>query len=309
MLADSSAGIFPGELTPVRVPSCDTSLADSEQRVTSIVGISPQDRLWRECPAPTPTRPPRADHLPCQPQWASQNTTLSPDAMGPAAFALRLCTRSTFGARTATRQAFGANFRSLRSRAYRSSQWRWSEQPRPPRYGRITLLAASNSAALGTLAFVEFSDRDEPTDSGATWESRLLEASRNELEAARVEKARNQPNKLIRILHGILSLFDSYLWEPICTGTRFLHLLVIFVPVIFTVPVIWAGRRLPDRDNERRGTLWWYSFLVKSMEWSGPAFIKASFLKGPSALCSSPNLLAAGTMGCIANRHLPDSAM
>lgn len=194
--------------------------------------------------------------------------------MGPAAFVLRLSARSCPRARTAT-QTLAANFRSLQSRGSRSSQWRWSEQPRRPRYGRITLLAAGNSAALGTLGLVDFSDRDGAAEGETTWESRLLEASRNELKAARAERARNEPNELMKILHSIVSLVDTYLWEPICTGTRLLHLLVIFVPVIFAVPVMWAGGRRPDHDNERSGTLWWYAFLVRSMEWAGPAFIKA----------------------------------
>lgn len=192
--------------------------------------------------------------------------------MGPAAFVSRLCTRSFPRARTTT-GTFGADFRFLRPRAYRTSQWRWSEQPRRQRYAGITLLAAGNSAVLGTLAFVEQSDRDA-TDSDATWESRLLEASRNELEAARADRARNEPNSLMKIIHRATALFDTYLWEPICTTARFLHLLVIFVPVIFAVPVMWAGRRWPDLDNERGGTLWWYAFLVRSMEWAGPTFIK-----------------------------------
>lgn len=67
---------------------------------------------------------------------------------------------------------------------------------------------------------------------------------------------------------------DLYIWEPLCTGVRFCQLFVIFVPVILSVPVIWIGRRQPDRDNERSGTLLWYNFLVWSMETAGPAFIK-----------------------------------
>ncbi|MBE3050192.1 hypothetical protein IMZ48_48385 [Candidatus Bathyarchaeota archaeon] len=192
--------------------------------------------------------------------------------MGPAAFISRLCTRSFPRARTAT-TPFAPSFRALRPRGNRPSQWRWSDQPKRPRYAG-TILTAGSTAALGTLAFAELCDRDA-TDGDVTWESRLLEASRNELHAARADRARNEPNTLMKILHRVLSLFDTYLWEPICTTQRFLHLLVIFVPVIFAVPVMWIGRRLPDCDNERRGTLWWYAFLVRAMEWSGPTFIKA----------------------------------
>ena len=55
---------------------------------------------------------------------------------------------------------------------------------------------------------------------------------------------------------------------------RFLPLVIIFVPVIVTIPAIWIGARRVDRDNERSGTLWWYGFLVSSMEKAGAAFIK-----------------------------------
>lgn len=107
----------------------------------------------------------------------------------------------------------------------------------------------------------------------------MLEASRNELKAARDDRARNEPNKLIKLIYGAIAVFDKYLWEPICTTTRFLHLAVIFVPVILGVPAMWIGQRQPDNDNERSGTLWWYGFLVQAMEWAGPAFIKAWFPK------------------------------
>jgi aarF domain-containing kinase len=44
--------------------------------------------------------------------------------------------------------------------------------------------------------------------------------------------------------------------------------------VIVTIPVIWLGQRQADKDDERSGTLWWYGFLVSSMERAGAAFIK-----------------------------------
>lgn len=98
----------------------------------------------------------------------------------------------------------------------------------------------------------------------------MLEASRAELKKAVNEDERG----LYRFGHKIVLFLDVYFWEPLCTGVRFVELLFIFIPVIISVPAIWVGSRRPDRDNERRGTLWWYSFLVKSMERAGPAFIK-----------------------------------
>ena len=101
----------------------------------------------------------------------------------------------------------------------------------------------------------------------------MLEASRKELKE-HVPKALENSRSYRRSVYFFV---DAYIWEPICTGLRFLHLVFIFVPVMATVPVIWFGARKPDRDNERSGTLWWYEFLVNSMERAGAAFIKVNY--------------------------------
>jgi aarF domain-containing kinase len=98
----------------------------------------------------------------------------------------------------------------------------------------------------------------------------MLQASREEL----VKTVDEDKRGLSRLVGKVTIFLDVYIWEPLCTGFRFCHLVVIFVPVILSVPVIWLGRRQPDRDNERSGTLWWYNFLVWGMEAAGPAFIK-----------------------------------
>jgi aarF domain-containing kinase len=102
----------------------------------------------------------------------------------------------------------------------------------------------------------------------------MLEVSRKELKE-QVPKAIQNSKKYRR---GVYFFIDTYIVEPIATGLRFLHLVFIFVPVIISVPAIWLGTRQRDRDDERSGTLWWYGFLVRSMERSGAAFIKASVL-------------------------------
>ncbi|KAK3503863.1 hypothetical protein B0T13DRAFT_393991 [Neurospora crassa] len=101
-------------------------------------------------------------------------------------------------------------------------------------------------------------------------EQRMLQVSREEIE----KKVGEDVTGLKRIGKKIVLFLDIYIWEPLCTGIRFLKLVAIFAPVIITVPVIWFGERQPDRDDERSGTLWWYGFLVQAMEWAGPAFIK-----------------------------------
>ncbi|KAJ0273651.1 hypothetical protein COL940_009740 [Colletotrichum noveboracense] len=141
---------------------------------------------------------------------------------------------------------------------------------RNKQYTRYTLRAGgAGVSALGTAAFFELSQKDnEGTDQ--TGEKRMLAASRSEIKKTVADDDRG----VSRVWHTLKLVVDVYIWEPICTGVRFLHLAAIFVPVLLAVPAIWIGRRQPDRDNERSGTLWWYGFLVQSMEWAGPAFIK-----------------------------------
>jgi aarF domain-containing kinase len=122
---------------------------------------------------------------------------------------------------------------------------------------------------LGTAAFVQLSEEDND-GTEQTAEMRMLQVSRDEIR----KKLNEDDTGLSRLRHQIVLFLDLYIWEPICTGVRFLQLAAIFVPVILTVPVMWLGKRQPGRDNERTGALWWYGFLVQAMEWSGPAFIK-----------------------------------
>lgn len=110
-------------------------------------------------------------------------------------------------------------------------------------------------------------ENDGPED---TAERRMLEVSRKEIK----KEVDENDTGFTRARHQVVLFLDLYIWEPVWTGVRFLQLVVIFVPVILAVPAMWIGRRQPAHDNERTGTLWWYNFLVKAMEWAGPAFIK-----------------------------------
>ena len=122
---------------------------------------------------------------------------------------------------------------------------------------------------MSPLAFVEIS-HDKAGNGDKTHEEAMLEVSRKEL-AEQVPKSLENSKKYRR---GIYFFVEDYIIEPIATGLRFLHLVIIFVPVIVTIPAIWIGARNAERDNERSGTLWWYGFLVGSMERAGAAFIK-----------------------------------
>lgn len=139
----------------------------------------------------------------------------------------------------------------------------------PPR-SRGLLLATA--AALSPAAFVLLSEKDnEGTEQ--TSEGRMLQASREEI----AKKVHDDERGFLRFRHNVVFYLDLYIWEPLCTGLRFLHLVVIFVPVLVSIPALWIGPRDKKRGFERSGTLWWYWFLVKSMERAGPAFIKVGF--------------------------------
>lgn len=126
-------------------------------------------------------------------------------------------------------------------------------------------------AALAPSAFLklaEDSDGDEMTG-----EMQMLEASREEIRKTVSKDARG----LARLCQSLRVFWYYFVYDPIATGFRFLHLAVIFIPVVVTVPVIWIGKRVEGSNNAQTGTIWWYRFLVNAMERAGPAFIKVGY--------------------------------
>ncbi|PTB69140.1 ABC1-domain-containing protein [Trichoderma citrinoviride] len=196
----------------------------------------------------------------------------------------RLCGRALFRPHPALRQTRLHGW----IHTARQTAWRGGERPR----ARVALCSSAGAAALGAGAFIQLSQENNG-ESDKTGEHRMLEASREEIR----KTVRDDERGVSRLVHQVLLFWDLYVWEPICTGTRFLHLVVIFVPVILSVPAIWLGRRHPDKDGERSGTLWWYGFLVKSMELAGPAFIKLGQWAAsrtdifPTAMCDAMSKL------------------
>ena len=144
------------------------------------------------------------------------------------------------------------------------ARWRIPFRP-PPKPPRGTIIVWS---LLSPAAFVALSEED--TGDGKTPEEHMLEASRAEIAKELPENIHG----LGRAWRRICLTVDALVIEPIATTLRFLHLVIIFVPVIVTIPIVWIGGRQKNRYDERWGTLWWYSFLVRSMERAGPAFIK-----------------------------------
>jgi aarF domain-containing kinase len=156
--------------------------------------------------------------------------------------------------------------------------------------------AAANGGALGAAAFAELAGKDN-ADAGDTGELRMLSASRAEI----AKQVPDDDRGLARVGHAVVLFLDVYVWEPLCTGVRFLQLVAIFVPVIVCVPAVWFGRRQKERDGERSGTLWWYGFLVRAMEHAGPAFIKVRACL-PLYLAPVPFHVAAIPMPCLAGQ-------
>lgn len=88
----------------------------------------------------------------------------------------------------------------------------------------------------------------------------------------------SSPNEeRMTVLQRVVKLLRDRIWEPLCTGARFLHLFALFAPVIITSPMLFIGKPRGKR-GERWGALWWYGFLVAQMQRAGPTFIKVCII-------------------------------
>ncbi|CAG8220491.1 unnamed protein product [Penicillium salamii] len=146
----------------------------------------------------------------------------------------------------------------------------WPRQPQLPRQSprRAPIIGGVFMATLAPAAFLKLAEENDGSDKTA--EMQMLEASREEVRKSVSPDAHG----ISKLCQTLWVYFYHYVYDPIATGFRFVHLAIIFVPVVVTVPAIWIGRKTNDQDGARSGTLWWYRFLVKAMERAGPAFIK-----------------------------------
>lgn len=76
------------------------------------------------------------------------------------------------------------------------------------------------------------------------------------------------------ILSRIIAFTRDYIWEPLLTARRFIHLFYLFLPVILSVPMLLVGRPDPKLEGDRWGAVWWYGYLTSQMQRAGPTFIK-----------------------------------
>lgn len=72
----------------------------------------------------------------------------------------------------------------------------------------------------------------------------------------------------------MIGLLTDYIWGPILTARRFIHLFYLFLPVVITMPMLLVGSPDMQMHGDRWGAVWWYDFLVKRMQAAGPTFIK-----------------------------------
>ncbi|KAG0042862.1 hypothetical protein BGZ83_012084 [Gryganskiella cystojenkinii] len=89
-------------------------------------------------------------------------------------------------------------------------------------------------------------------------------------------KDAQRPSFWRRLKIYLEDMLEEYLIHPIKTIWRFGVLAVIFLPLILTAPAVFIGQRQKEFHDERSGTIWWYSLLVRHMEMAGPTFIKLS---------------------------------
>ena len=133
---------------------------------------------------------------------------------------------------------------------------------------RWSILALAFISPLQCLQCEELSNEDTLHPSSHT----PIELDENEEE---------QTSFLSRFFHRLFNFLDDYIFEPISTTRRFLYLSCIFLPVLFTLPILlleptlWSSKAKKEHSEDRL-TLWWYGFLVRQMERAGPTFIKVS---------------------------------
>ncbi|CDW98824.1 hypothetical protein, partial [Sporisorium scitamineum] len=170
--------------------------------------------------------------------------------------------------------------------------------------GRIASIAI---AGLGTAFFVNWSLsrgplQSEPEASQAPNQEQRPQHKGFAPPVEEDDQDLDRRNIVVRTFIKIGNVMHAIIIEPFGTGQRFLYLVVLFLPVILTAPMLLVGSRREkgrrrgrrvrkDEEGDRWGATWWYSFLVKQMERAGPTFIKLAQWAGsrqdlfPDELC------------------------
>lgn len=116
-----------------------------------------------------------------------------------------------------------------------------------------------------------------------------------------------EPNR--SIVAQVACLFRDYVWEPILTARRLAHLLILFVPVLLTSPMLLVGKPERELGGDRWGAVWWYEFLTSQMQRAGPTFVKVrAYMHLANRILENVFLLARA-MGCFASGSVPHPPM
>lgn len=128
-----------------------------------------------------------------------------------------------------------------------------------------------------------------PVSGADTREEGLLLASKQELEDSARGRSRENPSTLYIWYKNVVRWFYRICYNPVATCLRFLHLALLFGPVLITFPAVLVGPKVLSNMNrfdniieddntsssrDRIGAIWWFKYLTWTMEMAGPSFIK-----------------------------------
>jgi aarF domain-containing kinase len=125
-----------------------------------------------------------------------------------------------------------------------------------------------------------------PVDDSETREQGLYLASQEEKKLSARGLMKESPSRIYVLYKHILLVFNDYIYNPVATCLRFVQLVVLFGPVIVSLPMVLFGPitvhdflsenvgDLVFKSKDRLGAVIWYKYLTWTMELAGPSFIK-----------------------------------
>lgn len=195
--------------------------------------------------------------------------------------------RHSYYARQTPRSLF-SNLSTRPPSPHQHNRWSRFHKNRAVYLGSVTLAVVAPLGLSSSRGKEEASKESEDGSLEKTTEQLMLEESDLEREELR-RGSKDQP-LIFRVAQNIQIFMVNWLIEPFATGLRFVTLVAIFVPVILAVPLVCLGQRIPEKSGERKGTILWYAFLIKSMEQAGPTFIKVGIPSFNTYPCVRPHV-------------------
>lgn len=133
-----------------------------------------------------------------------------------------------------------------------------------------------------------------PVSGTETREEALYLASQKDLDDKARGLDRENPSKMHIWYKNVVRWFYKFCYDPLATCFRFVHLAVLFGPVILTLPIVLVGPRVASSMTkaysviedeptsagavkDRVGAIWWFRYLTWTMEMAGPSFIKVIY--------------------------------